>query len=160
MVTETKNAISKNCKPYGSLTLQDYTDSFRFMLFDKEYIENSKYFTTGYYLLVKGKVQKRKYNENEIEFKIKSIILLSSVKDELIKSVTLRIKAEDLSNELISELMLFIKENPGETELKFLVYDLDEKLTVPMFSRINKVRLNNSLISYLEEHASLDFKVN
>jgi DNA polymerase III subunit alpha len=41
MVTETKNAISKNGKPYGTLTLQDYTDSFRFMLFDKDYIENS-----------------------------------------------------------------------------------------------------------------------
>ena len=160
MVTETKNAISKNGKPYGSLTLQDYTDSFRFMLFDKEYIENSKYFTTGYYLLIRGKVQKRKYNENEIEFKIKSIILLSSVKDELVKAVTIRVRAEDLSSELISELMLFIKENPGETELKFLVYDLDEKLTVPMFSRINKVRLNNGLISYLEDHPGLDFKVN
>lgn len=160
MVTETKNAISKNGKPYGSLTLQDYTDSFRFMLFDKEYIENSKYFTIGYYLLIKGKVQKRKYNEAELEFKIKTITLLSSVKDELIKSLTIRLNIEDLSKELISELAQFIKENPGDTELKFLIYDVDEKLTVPMFSRIVKVRLNNSFTSYLDDHPSLDFKVN
>ncbi len=39
MVTEVRNGIGKNGKPYGSLTLQDYSDSFRFMLFDKEYIE-------------------------------------------------------------------------------------------------------------------------
>jgi DNA polymerase-3 subunit alpha len=160
MVTETKNSMSKNGKPYGSLILQDYTDSFRFMVFDKEYIENSKYFNIGYYLLIKGKVQKRKYNEAELEFRIKSINLLSSIKDELIKSVTLRVRAGDLSHELISELLQFIRENPGGTELKFLIIDLDEKLTVPMFSRINKVRLNNSLISYLEDHPCLDFKVN
>jgi DNA polymerase III subunit alpha len=110
--------------------------------------------------LIKGKVQKRKYNEAELEFKIKTITLLSSVKDELIKSVTIRVKIEDLSLELISELIQFVKENPGETELKFLIIDLNEKLSIPMFSRIVKVRLNNNLISYLEDHPSLDFKVN
>ncbi len=58
MVTDTKNGISKNGKPYGSFTIQDYTDSFRLMLFDKDYIENSKFFTIGYYLLIRGRVQK------------------------------------------------------------------------------------------------------
>src|SRR4030042_5898984 len=156
MVTDTKNGIGKNGKPYGSITLQDYSDSFRFMMFDKDYIENSKFFIIGYYLLVKGRVQKRKYKEEELEFRIKTINLLSSVKDELIKSATIRVKAEDLSNELISELMQFVKENPGEAELKFLIIDLNEKLTVQMFSRIIKIRLNNNLISYLEDHPSLD----
>ena len=61
MVTDTKNGIGKNGKPYGSFTLQDYSDSFRFMMFDKDYIDNSKFFTIGYYLLIKGRVQKRKY---------------------------------------------------------------------------------------------------
>ena len=39
MVTDTRNGIGKNGKPYGSFTLQDYSDSFRFMMFDKDYIE-------------------------------------------------------------------------------------------------------------------------
>ena len=96
MVTDTRNGIGKNGKPYGSFTLQDYSDSFRFMMFDKDYIENSKFFTIGYYLLIKGRVQKRKYKEDELEFKIKTINLLSSVKDELIKSVTLKINPENI----------------------------------------------------------------
>ncbi len=50
----------------------------------------------GYYLLIKGRVQKRKYREDEPEFKIKTINLLSSVKDELIKSVTLKINPENI----------------------------------------------------------------
>ncbi|MRS05570.1 DNA polymerase III subunit alpha, partial [bacterium] len=40
MVTDVRSGIGKNGKPYGSLTIQDYTDSFRFMLFDKDYIDN------------------------------------------------------------------------------------------------------------------------
>lgn len=160
MVTETKNGIGKNGKPYGSFTLQDYTDSFRFVMFDKDYVEYSKFFTTGYYLLVKGRIHKRRYNDDELEVRIKSINLLSSVKDELIKTVTIRIKASEVTGELVNELMDLIKGNQGETELKFLFYDLDEKISLPMFSRSIRVRLNNELISYLEDHPSLDFKVN
>jgi DNA polymerase-3 subunit alpha len=130
------------------------------MLFDKEYIENSKFFIVGYYLLIKGRVQKRKYKEEELEFRIKSINLLSSVKDELIKSVTLKIDPENISNEMIKELKELINENKGETELKFLFIDSDDKISLPMFSRTFRVRLNNELITYLEDHPGIDFKVN
>jgi DNA polymerase-3 subunit alpha len=160
MVTDTKNGIGKNGKPYGSFTLQDYTDSFRFMMFDKEYIENSKFFIIGYYLLIKGRVQRRKYKEDEIEFRIKTINLLSGVKDELIKSVTLKIDPQNISIEMINELKELIVENKGETELKFLFIDADDKVSLPMFSRTFRVRLNNELISYLEDHPGIDFKVN
>lgn len=160
MITETKNGIGKNGKPYGSFTLQDYTDSFRFMMFDKEYVENSKFFITGYYLLVKGRVQKRKYKEDELEFKIKTINLLSSVKDELIKSVTLKIDPQNISNEMIAELKDLVLQNKGETELKFLFLDPEDKISLSMFSRTMRVRLNNELISYLDDHPGIDYKVN
>jgi DNA polymerase-3 subunit alpha len=160
MVTDTKNGIGKNGKPSGSFTLQDYSDSFRFMMFDKEFIEHSKFFTIGYYLLIKGRVQKRKYKEDELEFKIRTITLLSSVKDELIKSVTLKIDPENISTEMINELKDLVSENKGETELKFLFIDTDDKISLPMFSRTLRVRLNNELISYLEDHPGIEYKVN
>jgi DNA-directed DNA polymerase III (polc) len=160
MVTETKNGIGKNGRPYGSFTIQDYSDSFRFIMFDKDYIDNSKFITTGYYLLIKGKVQKKKYREDEIEFSIKKINLLSSVKDELIKSVTIRIKTENIDSALISELKELIRENKGETELKFLFIDSDDKLSLPMFSRTLRVRLNNEFISWLDDRPGIEYKVN
>ena len=160
MVAETKNGIGKNGKPYGSFTLQDYSDSFRFMLFDKDYLEFSKFCITGYYLLVKGRVRKRKYREDELEFSVKTINLLSSVKDELIKSVTLKISPENINKEMIAAIMELIKENKGETELKFLFYDPEDKISLPMFSRTMRVRLNNELISFLDDHPGIEYKVN
>jgi len=160
MVTDTKNGIGKNGKPYGSFTLQDYTDSFRFMMFDKDYLDNSKFFTTGYYLLVKGRVQKRKYRDDELEFSIRKINLLSSVKDELIKTVTLKIDPENINTEMINELKDLIRENKGETELRFLFLDTDDRISLPMFSRTLRVRLNNEFISYLDDHPGIEFKVN
>jgi len=160
MVIDTRNGIGKNGKPYGSFTLQDYSDSFRFMMFDKEFIDNSKFFTLGYYLLIKGRVQKRRYNEDELELKIKTITLLSSVKDELIKSVTLKIDTENISAEMINELKELVHENKGETELKFLFIDSEDKISLPMFSRTFRIRLNNELISYLDDHPGIEYKVN
>jgi DNA polymerase-3 subunit alpha len=160
MVTETKNGIGKNGKPYGSFTLQDYSDSFRFIMFDKDYIDNSKFFFTGYYLLVRGRVQKRKFRDDELEFSIKKINLLSSVKDELIRSVTLKINPANISEEMISEIRDLISENKGDTELKFLFLDPDDNLSVPMFSRTIRIRLNNDLISYLDDHPGIEYKVN
>ncbi len=160
MVTDTRNGIGKNGKPYGSFTIQDYTDSFRIMMFDKDYIDNSKFFTIGYYLLIKGRVQKRKYREDELEFRVKTINLLSSVKDELIKSVTLKINPENISIEMINQLKELVLENKGETELKFLFIDSEDKISLPMFSRTFRVRLNNELISFLEDHPGIELKVN
>jgi DNA polymerase-3 subunit alpha len=160
MITDTKNGIGKNNKPFCTFTLQDYTDSFRFVMFDKDYLDNSKFLILGYYLLVKGRVQKRKYKEEELEFSIKKINLLSSVKDELIKSVTLKINPENLSNEMINQLKELIRENPGETELKFLFLDTDNKISLPMFSRTLRVRLNNEFVSYLDDHPGIEYKVN
>jgi len=160
MVTDAKNGIGKNGKPYGSFTLQDYTDSFRFMMFDKEYVEFSKFFVTGYYLLVRGRVQKRKFREEELEFHIKTINLLSSVKDELIRSVTLKINPENINSEMINGLLEIVRENKGETELKFLFYDPDDKISVPMFSRTLRVRLNNELIAFLDDFPGIEYKVN
>jgi DNA polymerase-3 subunit alpha len=160
MVTDTRNGIGKNGKPFGSFTLQDYTDTFRFMLFDKDYIENSKFLTTGYYLLVKGKVQKRKFREEEIEFSIKKINLLSSVKDELIKSVTIKINPEYINNEIINQLRELIKTNKGETELRFLFLDAEDKISLPMFSRTLRVRLNNEFVAFLDDHPGIEYKLN
>jgi DNA polymerase-3 subunit alpha len=160
MVTETRNGISKNGKPYGSFTIQDYSDSFRIMMFDKDYIENSKFFTMGYYLLLKGRVQKRPYREDEIEFKVKTINLLSSVKDDLVKSVTLKIHPENINAAMIKELKDLVIENKGETELKFLFIDPEDKISLPMFSRSIRIRLNNELISFLDDHPGIEYKVN
>jgi len=160
MVTDTRNGIGKNGKPYGIFTLQDYSDSFRFTLFDKDFLEFSKFCIIGYYLLIRGRVRKRIYRDDELEFSIKTINLLSSVKDELIKSVTLLINPENINSEMISELLEIIKENKGETELRFMFYDPEDKISLPMFSRSLRVRLNNEFISYLEDHPGIDYKVN
>ena len=85
---------------------------------------------------------------------------MSSVKDELVKSVTLKIDPANIDHEMISELKQLISENKGETELRFMFLDSEDKISLPMFSRTQRVRLNNEFVAYLEDHPAIDFKVN
>jgi DNA polymerase III subunit alpha len=82
------------------------------------------------------------------------------VKDELIKSVTIKVNPENIDPEMINTLKKLIAEHKGDTELKFLFLDPEDKISLPMFSRNFRVRLNNELLSYLEDQPGIEFKVN
>lgn len=160
IVTETKSGVTRNGKPFGGFTLQDYSDSFSFLLFDKDYVAFSNFFNTDYQLLVKGKVQGRTYNPDELELRIKEIHLLSAVREDLINSLTIKIRTDLINPEFIANLKAIIAENPGNKTLKFLVIDHEDKITLPLFSRSVKAGITNELISWLEDNPELDYKVN
>jgi len=65
-----------------------------------------------------------------------------------------------MSPEMISELKEMFRENKGDTELKFLFVDKEDKISLPMFSRTVRVRLNNELIAFLDDHPGIEYKVN
>lgn len=160
IVTDTRSGVTKNGKPFGGFTLQDYTDSFSFLLFDKDYVAFSNFFRNDYQLLVKGRVQGRHFNPDELEFKIKEIHLLTAVRDDLVNSITIKLKAEMINPEFIKNLKSVISENPGNKTLKFLLIDHDDRITIPLFSRSIKAGITDELIGWLEDNPELSFKVN
>ncbi len=61
---------------------------------------------------------------------------------------------------MLKNLKELVAGNKGETELKFLFIDPEDKISLPMFSRTLRVRLNTELISYLDDHPGIEYKVN
>jgi len=160
MITKVKHATSKNGKPYGSFTLEDYTDSFSITLFGKDYENFRKFMYDGYCLLIKGTVQENSWKKPaELEFRIKSIYLLSSVRDELIKNIQIKIPIDSLSDELLKEIDTFMGKGQGNTNMKVLVYDRSENLSVEMFSRYRKIALTDELLDFLSQYNEIEFKL-
>ena len=75
--------------PYGKLKIEDYSGSYEIMLFGNDFIEYRKYGYNGMYLLISGKFQPSRFKENEFDFRIGKIELLSEVKDRLLESLTI-----------------------------------------------------------------------
>jgi DNA polymerase III subunit alpha len=159
IVTEVRHATTRKGNPYGSVSIEDYTDSFRITLFSKDYLEYSKYFTPGYSLFIRGTFQNRAYgNTDEIEFKVESMEMLSGLREK-IKELSVRVPLESISNRFIEEVKLMAEKHSGKTNLKFVIYDRSEKIAFEMFSRKYSVNLDDELISYFEESEEIEFSV-
>jgi DNA polymerase-3 subunit alpha len=73
-VVECQHRISKAGKPFGSVTVEDYRGSQRFMLFGEDYLKFKDYLVEGWFLFVKGSVEQRRFRDdpNDVEFKVRS----------------------------------------------------------------------------------------
>jgi DNA polymerase-3 subunit alpha len=161
IVTGVKNALTKTGKPYGVFTLEDYSDSYPITLFGYDYENYRNYLYEGYTLLIKGNIQKNTWkNSGELEFKIKSIIILNNAREELIKSISIRIPLDVLSDKILNDIKSHIINKNGKTNLKFLIYDDKENISVEMFSRNYTIYPSNQFISYLENIPEIEYKVN
>ncbi|MGE4288431.1 MAG: DNA polymerase III subunit alpha [Salinivirgaceae bacterium] len=162
IVTDVRSATTKTGKPFGGFTLEDYSGSFQFTFFGKDYLEYKNYCTKGYSLFVKGKVQERGWGNNggkELEFKVSSIQMLGDIKESLLKSLAIKIPVQGLSESLLKELAEMVEKNKGNTLLKFLIFDEKDKIWIQMFSRTHKVEVSNSFIEYLEKHPVFEYKL-
>jgi DNA polymerase-3 subunit alpha len=156
LVTKVQHAVSKNNKPYGRLTLQDYTDSYEFFMFGKDYQEYRKFFYENYPLLIKGTIQPRFNNPNQYEFKVKNITLLSDVKDDMINTITLKLPLSEIDRNLISQLQEHTKEK-GKVTLRFQITDPTDNLSVDMFSRSKRIAVTNELIDFLDQKSAIHY---
>ena len=158
IVTSARDAVTKNNKPYGRLTLQDYSDSYEFFMFGKDYQEFRKYFYEDSALLVKAKVQPRRFGkEGQYELKIKQIHLLSEVREEMVKSINLKVSLADIDEEFIDSMNQFAKSKGGKVLLKLDIIDAAENISVQMFSRRKKVDLSDEFINYLNSKSTVQF---
>jgi DNA polymerase-3 subunit alpha len=160
IITAVKHSMTKNGKPFGGFTLEDYSDSYSVTLFGKDYENFRKFMYEGYSLLIKGTVQENTWkNSPELEFRIKNIFMLSSARDELIKNIQIRIQLDELSEELLNKLKQFTDKEGGNTLIKILVFDPVENIGVDMFSRAKRISLSDDFLNFLLHYPEIEFRL-
>lgn len=150
IVTNAAERTTKTGNPWGQLTVEDFSGSYSFALFGKDYMTFKPYFIKGMAVLIKGKVQGRFNNPNELEFKISSIDLLDDVKDKLVHGITLKVPITDIDTSFMQSI-LSISDQKAQGQLNFEIFDpKNEKIRIKMHSRTHRVNINNELISNLK----------
>lgn len=159
MVTETRSGQTKTGKDYGGITVEDYTGSYKIMLFGKDWVEYRKFCNVGYALFFKGKVQPRPYGNNELEVSIKSITMLSEIREQMVKSISIVVPIQLITDELIVELKMHTDQK-GKVDLKFKLIDKTENMAVDLYSRTTRINLTEEFISYLKTRDEIEFRLN
>ena len=153
MVTAVSHLMTKNGKPFGKFTLEDYNGSHDFMLFDKDYENFRKYLYEGYYLLLRGKIRGRIYNPSELEVKINSMMQLSEAQETLIREMTVSVPVGELTEELAGRLIEKSKTNQGNVLLRVKVFDPAEQIAVNLYSKTVKVGMTPDMVRFLDDYS-------
>lgn len=159
IVSSAKVLTSKNGNFYGRLTIEDFTDSFEMTMFGKDFENNRKFFYVGYPLLIKGRFEQSRFREGELEFSIKSINMLSEVRETMVKRLTISIMVDEITDEMIESIKNFASAKNGKVQLNLRLIDSESKTSVEMFSRTYRVNISNELITQLKK-LELNFKLN
>ena len=119
-----------------------------------------KYLYEGYSLLIKGIVGENSWkNQPELEFKIKSIYLLSSVREELVKNIQIKMPLDAITDEFLEGFEGYVQQGGGSANLKILVYDPVDNVSIDLFCRSQRVVLSDELISFLAQSSEMEFKL-
>jgi DNA polymerase-3 subunit alpha len=150
-VVESQHRISKAGKPFGSVTIEDYHASQRFMLFGDDYLRFKDYVVEGWFVFVRGSVEQRRFRDdpNDVEFKVRHIELLADVREKWVSRLRLQMDLQALDEERLDRIGQMIEGSPGSVGLTVEVHDQGMALEMP--SRTHKVALSDDFVDELEE---------
>ncbi len=150
MVTNVANLYTRNGKPFGKFTLEDYSGAHEFALFDKDYENFRKYLFAEYFLMIKGGVKPRRFNENELEVKISSMMQLNEVMTTQMKEMVLYLNINDITKELIDTLEQEIAKTKGATTLKIRVTDPRSDVSAGFICKKERVSITKEFCDFCD----------
>ncbi len=152
MVTSVQNLMTKGGKPFGRFTVEDYSGSYTFTLFDKDYEKFRPFLFPEYFLLIRGKAQSKPYRDNELEPRIATMMQLSEARETLVKEMSVSMNIEDVTGELIEDFAAVVAESKGNILLRCRVVDPESGVSVGMFSRTRRVGLTRELVEFCDSN--------
>ena len=159
IVTNVRTGETKKGTIYGIAKMEDFVGSGEIVLFGNDWVAYRNYFVEGASLFIKLKVEPNKYKLGFFNTNIKSIDLLSEVKDKAIQKITFDVPLDKLSSTMVEDLAEIVKENPGEADLIFNIHTSDSN-KVLLRSRKVQVSVDKQLMQYIREHEEIGIKVN
>ncbi|MBI3509966.1 MAG: DNA polymerase III subunit alpha [Bacteroidetes bacterium] len=151
MITSVQHKFTKTGKPFGTFILEDYNDSHEFALFGDDYLKFKSFILTdGFFVLLRGRVQERYNNADFLETKVLSMELLSEMLEKRVKQFTIQLPLPVVNEELIGRVKEIVAKYPGNSFLRFTVYDTAANMELEMPSKKIRVKPGAELFSELE----------
>ncbi|MBI2966243.1 MAG: DNA polymerase III subunit alpha [Bacteroidetes bacterium] len=148
IVTESVTRVSKTGKTFCILTVEDYTDSAEWFLFGEDYLKYKHLLEKGGLVLVKGRIQPRFNNENMLEFRVLTIKLLADAREQMARSLLIRVPLERINDTFIKSLMGVLSTSSGKVDVEVEITD-NGTSSLKLFSRKIKTTVTDNLLSSL-----------
>jgi len=159
IVTGMRLGTTKTGNPFAIIKMEDYSGTGEIALFGQDWLTFRNSFIEGISLYITAKVQPKKWKQEEYEVSLKTVQLMSEVKDDVIKKVTLSIPLGSLTNEMVEDLAEIVHECPGSAHLYFNIFS-NESTKASLFARKEQISVQKKLMNYISEHPDIEVKIN
>ncbi|MBC7687858.1 MAG: DNA polymerase III subunit alpha [Aquabacterium sp.] len=158
LVVEAQHRLTKTGKNFAILTIEDYSGKTEFMLWSEDYVKYTNYLEKGLIVLIEG-CFKTRYNSDQYEFKLSKVHLLETVKPALTKQVILEVQPQFVNAGFVNFIDKNVKENPGNTQLKFNIVDVRNDYKIGLFSLGHGFTMNDDMAVFLNENKDVEVNV-
>ncbi len=163
IIASVEHRISKAGKGWASFIIEDYRDSFEFRIFGEEYLRFKHFLAPNSFLYVKTMVKPGWTNKEgakgDPRVSFTKFLLLHDIMDKMCKKITIQLPLKEVKEEKIKDLQHLFVTNSGSHSLRFVIYDVEEKLELDMPSRKMKVKITKEFLATLESQ-HINYKLN
>lgn len=160
IVISVEERITKRGQPWGLVKIEDYEGPGELRLFGDTWAQFRGYFAVGSSLFLTGSVQPRPWGGGEPELTINKVEWLADVKDKIIKNFNIICNLDFFNSQSVVELLDILEHAPGDTELRFTVFDTTENTRVALTAPAHRIGVNKQLIEFIESNPSLEYQIN
>lgn len=150
IVSSVEHRMTKTGRPFGKLSLEDYSGKFEFMLWSDEYTKFKSFLTPGWFLYVEGIVVRKNWGDMSLELKIRNIELLNELASKRVQGVAVRCNVDDVSSDFIDQLEKLCKKNKGSSSVRIYLKDVEAGIQTELMARSCQVKVNNAFIKDLK----------
>jgi len=125
ILTEVQHRVNKSGKPYALCQFEDFTGQAELVCFSNSYDKVQQYLKVDEIVLIKGSLEMRGGTAKVIA---NDIAPMWKVREQMVKSLILRVSAAELRSEHVEGLNTLVSEHRGSCKLYFdLISDADPK---------------------------------
>ena len=158
IITNALHGVNKRGNGYCRFTLQDYNGSLEMYLSQDTYLRYKGLIEVGQVVFIDG-VFKSRYMSDELYFDPQIIRLLSSVGEEMTKSITIKVPIEQITPEFEKSLEHACAEHQGNQPLRIVVYDREHEMKLQFMSETRKIQIDSQFVKEIEK-LGLPYKLN
>ena len=160
IVTSAIERTARSGKTFMIFRIEDYKGSIEMLIGGEDYIRFKNYLQVGQFLHIKGKVQSRWSQQDQFEFKILHIQLLTEIREKLCKKIKISLTLDLIDEKTVMILNETFTANPGGCSVNMVVTDPESNAQVEMLSRGFRVAPSNELFKVLGLMEGVKFALN
>ena len=161
IVTEVRAGTTKNGKPFGVATIEDFSGTGEIALFGENWVKWGAYLSMDRSVLITGSVEEHRFRQGEYELRIGRIDWLADVSDKVIERITVTVNTGKLEKDDVEMLTSYAEENKGNTALQLVFVDATNPHNqLHMTSRSHRIKVKRQFLDDIENSEALSYSIN